>query len=95
MPPRVTSLRPMLAVRDLPATVRFYVETLGFNCRVMFGRPPVWAVAELLDAPRHAGVDREERARVERARPRLPLKVGRSSRIVARNLPRQDANKSS
>ena len=40
--PRLTRLRPMLAVRDLPATIRFYVEKLGFNCNSLFGNPPVW-----------------------------------------------------
>jgi catechol 2,3-dioxygenase-like lactoylglutathione lyase family enzyme len=36
----------MLAVTDLPATVRFYVEQLGFNCNAMHGNPPVWAEIE-------------------------------------------------
>ncbi|MGH7243100.1 MAG: VOC family protein [Phycisphaerales bacterium] len=55
--PRVTNLRPMLAVTDLPASVRFYVEKLGFNCSAMHGNPPVWAeverdgVALMLNAP--------------------------------------------
>lgn len=46
MPARVTNLRPMLAVTDLPETVRFYVERLGFNCCGLFGNPPVWAELE-------------------------------------------------
>lgn len=55
--PRVMNLRPMLAVTDLPATVRFYVERLGFNCCAMHGDPPVWAEVErdgtsvMLNAP--------------------------------------------
>lgn len=55
--PRLTGLRPMLAVVDLPAAVRFYVEKLGFNCSSMFGNPPVWAevvrngTAVMLNAP--------------------------------------------
>lgn len=53
----LTNLRPMLAVTDLPASVRFYVEQLGFNCNAMHGNPPVWAeverngVAVMLNAP--------------------------------------------
>ena len=42
MPPRVSLIRPMLAVTDLPRTIRFYCEKLGFNCNAMFGNPPVW-----------------------------------------------------
>lgn len=42
----IQSLRPMLAVADLGATVRFYVEKLGFNCCGLFGSPPVWAELE-------------------------------------------------
>lgn len=41
--PSITEIRPMLAVRDLPGTVRFYVEKLGFECTSLFGNPPVWA----------------------------------------------------
>lgn len=40
--PLLFTLRPMLAVTDLPRTIRFYVEKLGFNCNSMFGNPPVW-----------------------------------------------------
>lgn len=60
---RITNLRPMLAVRDLPATVRFYVERLGFNCCGLFGNPPVWAeverdgVALMFNAPPRARVE--------------------------------------
>ncbi len=62
---RVTNLRPMIAVRDLPATVRFYVEKLGFNCNAMFGNPPVWAEVErdgtsiMFNAPPRADVERD------------------------------------
>lgn len=61
--PRITELRTMLAVRDLPATVRFYVEKLGFNCCGLFGNPPVWAeverdgVAMMFNAPPRASVE--------------------------------------
>ena len=61
--PRITDFRAMLAVRDLPAVVRFYVEKLGFNCCGLHGNPPVWAeverdgVALMLNAPpRECGV---------------------------------------
>lgn len=63
--PRVTNLRPMLAVRDLPATVRFYVEKLGFNCCGLFGDPPVWAELErdgtaiMFNAPPRTEVERD------------------------------------
>ena len=46
MAARFSNLRPMLAVADLPATVRFYVERLAFNCNAMHGNPPVWAEVE-------------------------------------------------
>lgn len=46
MPAKLLNLRPMLAVTDLPRTVRFYVEKLGFNCSSLFGNPPVWAELE-------------------------------------------------
>ncbi|MEZ6234633.1 MAG: VOC family protein [Phycisphaerales bacterium] len=58
-------LRPMLAVRDLPATVRFYVEKLGFNCNSMFGNPPVWCdldrdgVSIMFNAPPREGIERD------------------------------------
>lgn len=61
--PRITDFRAMLAVRDLPGTVRFYVEKLGFNCCGLFGDPPVWAeverdgVAVMLNAPPRARVE--------------------------------------
>jgi catechol 2,3-dioxygenase-like lactoylglutathione lyase family enzyme len=42
----LSNLRPMLAVSDLPRTIRFYVEKLGFTCCGMFGNPPVWADLE-------------------------------------------------
>lgn len=65
MAPALTNLRPMLAVTDLPRTVRFYVEKLGFNCCAMFGNPPVWAelerngVAIMFNAPPRAEVERD------------------------------------
>lgn len=65
MPARITKLRPMLAVADLPRTVRFYVEQLGFNCCAMFGDPPVWAELErdgtsiMFNAPPRADVERD------------------------------------
>ncbi len=34
----------MLAVTDLPRTIRFYVERLGFNCASLFGDPPAWCM---------------------------------------------------
>lgn len=40
--PRLTSIRPMLAVIDLPRTIAFYCEKLGFVCVSTFGQPPVW-----------------------------------------------------
>src|SRR5262245_8979343 len=57
MTPRIRNLRPMLAVTDLPGSVRFYVEKLGFNCSALHGNPPVWAEVErdgtaiMLNAP--------------------------------------------
>ncbi|MBL8764317.1 MAG: hypothetical protein JNM07_08615 [Phycisphaerae bacterium] len=62
---RLRDLRPMLAVRDLPGEVRFYVERLGFNCRAMHGDPPVWAEVErdgvsiMLNAPPRELVERD------------------------------------
>ena len=62
---RFVNLRPMLAVVDLPAAVRFYVEVLGFNCCAMHGNPPVWAeverdgVAVMLNAPPRACIERD------------------------------------
>src|SRR5262245_38274277 len=41
MPARITSIRPMLAVADLPRTMAFY-ERLGFAVCGTFGDPPVW-----------------------------------------------------
>lgn len=41
-PTPLSSLRPMLASTDLPRTIRFYVEKLGFNCNSLAGNPPVW-----------------------------------------------------
>ncbi len=65
MPARITNLRPMLAVTDLPRAVRFYVERLGFQCSAMHGNPPVWAeverngVAIMLNAPPRDCVERD------------------------------------
>jgi catechol 2,3-dioxygenase-like lactoylglutathione lyase family enzyme len=42
MPPRVTSIRPMLAVTDLPRTMDFYTRNLGFTVGNTFGDPPAW-----------------------------------------------------
>ena len=61
----VTNLRPMLAVTDLSATVRFYVEKLGFNCNAMHGNPPVWAEVErngtsiMFNTPPRECIDRD------------------------------------
>jgi catechol 2,3-dioxygenase-like lactoylglutathione lyase family enzyme len=61
----LSSLRPMLAVTDLPRTIRFYVENLGFNCSSTFGDPPVWCelerdgVAIMFNAPPRAHVERD------------------------------------
>lgn len=55
----------MLAVTDLPATVRFYVEKLGFNCCGLFGDPPIWAelerdgIAVMFNAPPKQEVERD------------------------------------
>jgi catechol 2,3-dioxygenase-like lactoylglutathione lyase family enzyme len=65
VPVGFASLRPMLAVTDLPATVRFYVEKLGFNCCGLHGEPPVWAelerdgVAIMFNAPPRECVERD------------------------------------
>lgn len=65
MAARLTNLRPMLAVTDLPRTVRFYVEKLGFSCSAMFGNPPVWAevvrdgVGLTFNTPPRAEVERD------------------------------------
>lgn len=65
MTARLRELRTMLAVTDLPATVRFYVEKLGFNCCGLFGNPPVWAeverdgVAMMFNAPPREYVERD------------------------------------
>jgi len=65
MTARVTNLRPMIAVQDLPAVIRFYVEKLGFNCSGLFGNPPVWGEVErdgtavMLNAPPAADVRRD------------------------------------
>ena len=54
---RFANLRPMLAVTDLPAAIRFYCEKLGFNCCALHGEPPVWGEVErdgvsvMLNAP--------------------------------------------
>lgn len=64
-PSRLSKLRPMLAVKDLPGCVRFYVEKLGFTCTAMHGNPPVWAevardgVAIMLNAPPAADIARD------------------------------------
>lgn len=39
---RITQIRPMLAVTDLPRTIDFYCTKLGFECGGTFGDPPVW-----------------------------------------------------
>lgn len=63
--PAISSLRPMLAVLDLPRSVRFYVESLGFNLCGTFGNPPVWAeverdgVAVMLNAPPRDCIERD------------------------------------
>jgi len=46
MSARFTTLRPMLAVADLPRTMEFYCTKLGFRCRDTFGDPPVWCDLE-------------------------------------------------
>lgn len=63
--PRITSIRPMLAVADLPRTIDFYVKRLGFTCRNTFGDPPVWCCLArdgqeiMFNAPPRADVERE------------------------------------
>lgn len=61
----LVNLRPMLAVRDLPATIRFYVDKLGFKCKGTWGDPPVWCeldrdgVSIMFNAPPRAEVERD------------------------------------
>lgn len=65
MSAKLTNLRPMLAVADLPRTVRFYREKLGFRCIGSFGDPPVWCELErdgasiMFNAPPRECVERD------------------------------------
>lgn len=65
MSARLTNLRPMLSVTDLPRTIRFYVEKLGFTCCGLFGNPPVWCDLErdgvgiMFNAPPRSEVERD------------------------------------
>jgi catechol 2,3-dioxygenase-like lactoylglutathione lyase family enzyme len=65
MAARLTNLRPMLAVTDLPRTMDFYCKKLGFRCRDTFGDPPVWCdlqrdnVAIMFNAPPAEDVRRD------------------------------------
>lgn len=62
---RLTTLRPMLSVVDLPRTMRFYVDGLGFRVTTTFGNPPVWCevarddIAIMFNAPPRADVERD------------------------------------
>jgi catechol 2,3-dioxygenase-like lactoylglutathione lyase family enzyme len=63
--PRLTGLRPMLAVTDLRRTMAFY-ERLGFRIAGVFGDPePVWCelvrdnVAMMFNAPPRERVERD------------------------------------
>lgn len=49
MPPRIEQVRPVLMSRDVAASVRFYVERLGFS--LLFQDDPA--------IPRYAGVGRD------------------------------------
>lgn len=65
MPPKITNIRPMLAVVDLPRTIAFYRDKLGFSCKGMFGNPPVWCELErdgqtiMFNAPPRDCVERD------------------------------------
>ena len=62
---RITGLSPMLAVTDLPRSIRFYTEKLGFTVRGTFGEPPVWCSLfrdgwqVMLNAPPRERVERD------------------------------------
>lgn len=65
MTARVQTIRPMLAVADLPRTVAFYTQKLGFSVRGAFGNPPVWCdlvrdgQSMMFNAPPRAEVERD------------------------------------
>ncbi len=65
MTPLLTTLRPMLAVADLPRTIDFYTTKLGFHLVGTFGDPPVWCdldrdgVSIMFNAPPRASVQRD------------------------------------
>lgn len=62
---RITSIRPMLAVKDLPRTIAFYTNDLGFSCTATFGEPPVWCTLVrdgqeiMFNAPPREDVERD------------------------------------
>ena len=43
---KVLAAFPKLLVRDVPASLRFYEEVLGFDCAATFGDPPAFAIVE-------------------------------------------------
>lgn len=66
--PRLTILRPMLAVADLRRTMSFYTEKLGFRITGTFGEPggpPVWCevhrdgVEIMFNAPPRERIERD------------------------------------
>ncbi len=65
--PRISSIRPMLAVTDLPRTIAFYVKKLGFRVLNTFERDgsPVWCAIErngqemMFNAPPRECVERD------------------------------------
>lgn len=65
MSPRITNIRPMLAVTDLSRTMAFYREKLGFRVSSTFGTPPVWCELErdgqtiMFNAPPRECVERD------------------------------------
>ncbi|MBX3357841.1 MAG: VOC family protein [Phycisphaeraceae bacterium] len=65
MAARVQTIRPMLAVSDLPRTMAFYCDRLGFRCVCTFGEPPVWCdlvrdgQSMMFNAPGKEAVERD------------------------------------
>jgi catechol 2,3-dioxygenase-like lactoylglutathione lyase family enzyme len=43
---KILAAFPKLLVRDVPASLRFYQEVLGFACAATFGDPPAFAIVE-------------------------------------------------
>ena len=86
-PETYSSAVPVIATRDVAATVRYFEQTLGFEQQWVWGEPPVYAGVKAGGALVYIGLDPEMAAAIQERRlgPDLFLWVNDIESVYARH----------